>query len=284
MALKVTTEPPKGLQAGLSRTFNTMVNQDFLEKVEPYDKWRSLVFSVCFLHSVVQERRKFGPLGFCIPYEFNNSDLEASLLYLEKHLTQCATLNIPYSWKAMQYMVCEVQYGGRITDALDRELFLTYGQMWVQEGVFQPNYCFNASVTEFTYQIPDAIEHQRFLEYIKDMPGTDGPPIFGLHPNADLTFRLKESVEMVNTLLDTQPKEASGGSGKSREEEVRDKLEKDLLPQLPADFNSIEIAERLRLLKGPKGLGEPGKYDTVPLNIFMGQELQRFQMILSTVR
>jgi len=53
MAIKVTTEPPQGLNAGLSRTFNTMVNQDFLEKVEPYDKWRSLVFGICFLHSIV---------------------------------------------------------------------------------------------------------------------------------------------------------------------------------------------------------------------------------------
>jgi len=108
-----------------------MINQDFLEKVEPYDKWRSLVFTTCFIHSIVQERRKFGPLGFCIPYEFNNSDLEASLLYIDKHMNQCSSLNIQYSFKAMQYMVCEVQYGGRITDDLDRELFITYGQLWL---------------------------------------------------------------------------------------------------------------------------------------------------------
>lgn len=38
MAIKVTTEPPDGLKAGISRTFNTMINQDFMEKVEPYDK------------------------------------------------------------------------------------------------------------------------------------------------------------------------------------------------------------------------------------------------------
>lgn len=231
MGIKVTTEPPMGLQAGLSRTFNTIVNQDFLEKVEPYDKWRSLVFAICFMHSVVQERRKFGPLGFCIPYEFNNSDMEASLLYLDKHLTQCAALNIQYSWKAMQFMVCEVQYGGKITDDLDRMMFNTYGNLWVREDVFQPGYCFNNTVTDFNYHIPEATEHAKFMEYIGSMPSQDNPPIFGLHPNADLTFRMKQSQEMINTLLDIQPKDAGGGgSGKTREEEVKDKLEKELLP------------------------------------------------------
>merc|ERR1711981_118227 len=101
MAIKVTTEPPDGLKAGISRTFNTMINQDFMEKVEPYDKWRSLVFSICFLHSCVQERRKFGPLGFCIPYEFNNADLEASMLFIDKHMSQCTATNSPYSWTAI---------------------------------------------------------------------------------------------------------------------------------------------------------------------------------------
>ena len=191
MAIKVTTEPPKGLQAGLSRTFNTMVNQDFLEKVEPYDKWRSLVFSVCFLHSCVQERRKFGPLGFCIPYEFNNADLEASMLFIDKHLTQCQATNSAYSWNAIQYMVGEVQYGGRITDNLDRELFNAYCTIWLTDAVFQQNYCFNQQVTEFHYHIPDAAEHARFMEYIGKMPGNDTPAIFGLHPNADLTFRVQ---------------------------------------------------------------------------------------------
>lgn len=285
MAIKVTTEPPKGLQAGLSRTFNTMVNQDFLEKVEPYDKWRSIVFSVCFLHSCVQERRKFGPLGFCIPYEYNNADLEASMLFIDKHMSQCAATNSPYSWNAIQYMVGEVQYGGRITDNLDRELFNAYCTIWLTDAVFQQNYCFNQAVTEFHYHIPDASEHARFMEYIGKMPGNDTPAIFGLHPNADLTFRLKESSEMIDTLLDIQPKDSGGGgSGKSREEEVKDKLQKDLMPMLPPDYVELEIKEKLKITKGPKGLGEPGKMDLIPLNIFLGQELQRFQMILTIVR
>lgn len=154
---------------------------------------------------------------------------------------------------------------------------LTYCNIWIREDVFQPGYCFNPQVTEFNYHIPDAVEHPKFLEYISTMPGKDNPPIFGLHPNADLTFRLKQSIEMINTLLDIQPKESSGGGGKSREEEVKDKLEKELLPQLPTDFIPQEVKDRLKVLKGPRGLAtEPGKNDTIPLNIFLSQELQRF--------
>jgi len=123
------------------------------------------------------------------------------------------------------------------------------------------------------------------MEYIGKMPGNDTPAIFGLHPNADLTFRLKESSEMIDTLLDIQPKDSGGGgSGKSREEEVKDKLQKDLMPMLPPDYVELEIREKLKVTKGPKGLGEPGKMDLVPLNIFLGQELQRFGTILSIVK
>ena len=112
------------------------------------------------------------------------------------------------------------------------------------------------------------------MEAIGTMPVKDSPIIFGLHPNADLTYRLNESLAMLTTLVDTQPKEASSTGGKSREDEVREKIEKELLPQLPPDFIEAEIEERLRLLKGPRGLNDTGK--AIPLNVFLFQELQRF--------
>ena len=282
MAIKVTTEPPKGLQAGIARTFSTMINQDFLEKVEPYEKWRAMVFMMCFMHSIVQERRKFGPLGFCIPYEFNNSDLEASMLYVEKHMTQCAALGVNMSFKAMQYMTCDVQYGGRITDDLDREMFITYGSLWITEDVFKPNYPFNTLITDFQYLIPDFTEHSKYLEYINTLPDRDSPLIFGLNNNADLTYRLKESAEMIAILIDTMPKETSGSGGKSREEEVKDKLTNELIKGLPTDFVELDVEEKLKTLKGPKGLSETGK--NIPLNVFLFQEIQRLQIVLDIVR
>lgn len=179
-------------------------------------------------------------------------------------------------------MVSEVQYGGKITDDLDREMLNTYASLWITDNTFTPNYSFNPQFTEFSYHIPDATEHSKFLEYIKSMPPKDSPMIFGLHPNADLTYRLNESNELLATLLSTQPKDVSGGSGKSREEEVKEKLEKELIPQLPEDFIELEVEERLKSLKGPRGLTETGK--GIPLNVFLFQEIQRFQMVLSIVR
>eukprot|EP01083_Nonionella_stella_P290507 988452_1 len=131
MSVKVTQEAPQGMKAGLLRSYTTTVNKDRLQRVDKQE-WRDLVFCLCFLHSVVQERRKFGSLGWNIPYEFNESDLDASLLFLEKHMFTAQDI----SWSTVQYMICEAQYGGRITDDFDRILFNTYGNSWLGQHVF----------------------------------------------------------------------------------------------------------------------------------------------------
>jgi len=112
--IKVTNEPPKGLKAGLLKTFTTLINQDYLDKIE-HPAWRSLIFTICFEHSIVQERRKFGPLGWCIPYEYNNSDLNASLTFVEKYLNQLLTAapqaqvsTLPINCNVIKYMVSEI--------------------------------------------------------------------------------------------------------------------------------------------------------------------------------
>lgn len=74
-----------GIRAGLLATYSSM-NQEMLDQSDS-PQYIPLIYTVSFLHTVVQERRKFGPLGWNIPYEFNSADWLASCIFMNNYLS-----------------------------------------------------------------------------------------------------------------------------------------------------------------------------------------------------
>lgn len=81
MGSKITNEAPVGIKAGLRASYQ-WVTQEMLDAINRFE-WRQLLYTTCFLHSVVQERRKFGAVGWCVPYEFSQGDLAAVTQFLQ---------------------------------------------------------------------------------------------------------------------------------------------------------------------------------------------------------
>ena len=82
--LQMTVEPPQGLKANLMRSFGTGGSGAISERLyeegcpEKPSEWKNLLFGLCFFNAVIHERKKYERLGWNIPYEFNDSDLEVS--------------------------------------------------------------------------------------------------------------------------------------------------------------------------------------------------------------
>ena len=73
--IKLTNEPPKGVRANMKRTFNDLTEEQWESCSKPR-AYKKLTYALSTFHAVIQERRKFGPLGWNIRYEFNASDIE----------------------------------------------------------------------------------------------------------------------------------------------------------------------------------------------------------------
>jgi dynein heavy chain len=269
-SIKFTNEAPAGIMAGVKNSYSWL-NQDVLDSVTD-PKWKTMLFALCFMHTIVQERRKFGPLGFNIAYEFSQADLSACVNYMQNHLNMMETKKRPVDWITVNYMVCDVQYGGKITDDWDRRLFNTYGKSWLTEKCLAVDFKFIQN--NDTYYIPPVSQDiEVYRKYIEQLPLVDDPEVFGLHGNADLAFRTQNTKVTLDTILDIQPKEGGGGGGLTREEIVL-KVVDDLTSKMPPDYKPELVRQSI------KSLGGLGK----PLNICLKQEVDRMQTVLKTLR
>ncbi len=71
--VKMTNEPPKGIKASLLGSYLSFDEDWFEDCVRPKE-FKRLLFGLCFFHAIITERRKFGPLGWNIQYEFSVPD------------------------------------------------------------------------------------------------------------------------------------------------------------------------------------------------------------------
>ncbi|KAF4799422.1 Dynein heavy chain 7, axonemal [Turdus rufiventris] len=265
--VKMTNEPPTGLRLNLLQSFlsDPISDPEFFAGCPGKELiWEKLLFGVCFFHALVQERRKFGPLGWNIPYGFNESDLRISIRQLQLFINEYS--HVPF--EAVSYLTGECNYGGRVTDDWDRRLLLTMLDDFYNPDIIEnPRYTFSPSGN---YYAPPKGTYEEYIQFIKSLPFTQHPEVFGLHENVDIAKDLQQTKTIFGSLLLTQGGGTQGtsGGGDSTLYAIAD----DILSKLPKDFD-IESC----LIKYPVRYEES-------MNTVLVQEMERFNHLIRTIR
>jgi dynein heavy chain len=265
-SFKVVTEPPDGLQLNITRIYNSIPEETF-ETESSHFAYKPLVFVLSFFHSVLQDRKKYGKIGWNIIYDFNESDFTISRRLLAMYLNKI-TGDDPIPWNSLKYLIGEAMYGGRVTDDFDRRIMMTYLDEYMGDFIFDTNQKFYFSKSDYDYVIPEDGPYDNYLKQISEMPAIYSPEVIGLHSNAEIEYFTQSSKTIWQNLLILQ---ATGGKAK-----VEGGMSKETF--------SLEIAENFltNKIKDKFDINEINSKFKVksPIDSVLIQELERFNKLM----
>ncbi|CAF0823905.1 unnamed protein product [Adineta steineri] len=259
--VKLTNEPPTGLRMNMLQSYLNapICEPTFFNKIDEGKEavWERLLFGLCFFHALAQERRKFGPQGFNIPYGFNESDLLISVRQLQMFINEYT--EVPYD--AIRYMA------GELTDDWDRRCLRTILTDFYSPQVAEiPKHKLSPSGL---YYIPPKGTYDDYVEFIKQLPLTQQPEIFGMHENVDISKDLQATRLLFDSILLTMGSTTSEGGDTDKKLNA---IANDILSKLPNNFNLEEAMKKY-----------PTQYNE-SMNTVLVQEMERYNKLMSVIR
>uniref|UniRef100_A0A8C4W100 Dynein axonemal heavy chain 1 n=1 Tax=Gopherus evgoodei TaxID=1825980 RepID=A0A8C4W100_9SAUR len=252
---KMTIEPPRGVKANLLKSYISL-NDGFLNSCSKISEFKALLLSLCLFHGNALERRKFGPLGFNIPYEFTDGDLRICISQLKMFLDEYA--DIPY--KVLKYTAGEINYGGRVTDDWDRRCIMNILEDFYKPEVLTEDFAYSES--GIYRQISTTYDLNGYIQYIKSLPLNDTPEIFSLHDNANITFAQNETFALLGAIIQLSLPRSCFQSKETS---------KDILKKVPDPIHLQEV-----ILKYPVLYEES-------MNTVLVQEVIRYNRLLEVI-
>jgi len=233
--IKMTNEPPSGLRANLLRSYS-VITDDLFKLSEKPDVFKPLLFGFCFFHAIVQDRRKFGPIGWNIAYGFTPEDLQVCKEQLMLFINQYD--EVPY--KVLNFLGAKINYGGRVTDDKDKLLISTILNTFICKQVVEQKAGYKYS-TSGIYHAPEAETVQEVIEFVRTFPLYPMPEAFGLHENCNITCAQDEALRLL-VGMQSMVQLGGGGEGARSAEDVMDETAASIQERLPKTF-PLDVCE-----------------------------------------
>ncbi len=270
--VKITNEPPKGLKANLGRVFIDMAATDYYEDSTKPREWKKLLFATAFYNAIILERKKFGPIGWNIPYGWMNSDLKTANMMVKNYIEEQE--NVP--WETLNTMVGDICYGGRVTDHWDERTNSTILKKYYVAELLEDEYKFDNSGN---YYAPPESSIDEVHKFIKNLPMTDDPETFGLHPNANIEFQSKETKTLLDTLICMEGGAGGAGDDQGGIEDMVTQMAIEFEAKLPSQSPTFRRKDAHTLTFAQSKLG-----GVISLGVFFSQEMIRFNDLVEVIK
>jgi len=264
-SLKVVTEPPDGLGQNVKQTYAKLSEEIFAEC--PKEEFKPLLYVLSFFHAVIQERKKFGKIGWNVSYDFNMSDYLISYELISLYLKKAHDLQeeeLPYD--TLRYLIGEAMYGGRVTDGNDRRVLMTYLTEYFGDFIFDTNQRFFFSRAAADYVVPSEESFEATLDWIDELPLFTAPGVFGLHSNAEIQYFNNAAKGLWLNILEMQTSDGAGAGGVDRDGMITSIADEILAKSIPELFDEYNIR---------KSFDVP-----TPTQVVLLQELERYNKLI----
>ena len=248
-SLKLTIESPEGVKSNLINLLRSQekgwkYEHEIMGRIGKEYEFTKLLIGLMHFHSILLERKNFGPIGWNIKYNFNESDFLISKSILISNLQKYNRAGVPVPFKAIIYLTSDCIYGGRVTDDWDRRTLEA-----ILSDIYSPKMLDNDD-----YKINDLKEypiafHEEYEPYAKsfdDIPENESPEILGLHKNTLIRKQIDEGSSLL-TSLDILQKGSSNASIQTKLKILENikQLSEQLLIK---EFNVDEIKKKFPLI------------------------------------
>ncbi|ANQ10184.1 40S ribosomal protein S3 [Plasmodium coatneyi] len=189
----VILEEPPNIKKSISILFKEQWELEENKNIQ-LNKYKKLLLSLFWFHSILNNRKKFYNLGWNSEnYFFNNKDI-----MLSKYISQIFfNKNIKeIYWPYFHYYICDIIYGSKINDSFDKELLNIYANEFFNNNIFKGKYIFSSCPN---YYLPNDVTNEKVLNnYLKEIPHNDSVEIFGQKTCAEIPFNTIASEGIVS--------------------------------------------------------------------------------------
>lgn len=206
---------------------------------------KNLFYGLAYLHSILEGRKKYGTLGWNVPYKFDFSDFEISNAQLT-HVMKHNSGDFKAVLDMLKYFYANINYAGKIQRVEDQiTLNAILNDLFNEKVTFAAELPLDYASSHFGFPAENA-DHMNFCD--QNIPSHDPYNIFGFNWNVESSLHKKEMFTILDQMHNLE-KKRSGGGGDGVHEDQNTNIEMNSLKTSLRSSHSDSGGEVDKMLK-----------------------------------